>query len=610
MALPDAGRFSRAAAFRLGSWRVEPARNLIRAASDIRHLEPQVMDLLVLLASTGGRVVSKTEIIDAVWEGRFISEASLTRTMADLRRALDDEARTPRYIETIPKRGYRLVAEVEVEGEPEAGPEADGDAPGAARATPRADVPHAAGVPQGDPALSGPATGLAVLPFTDFGPGDPDRAFSDGLTEEIINVLARIPRLRVIARTSSFAAAAQGGDLDDIGRRLGVTHVLEGSVRRSDGRVRVTAQLIRLADRGHMWSERYDRPMRDVFAIQDEIAAAIASRLELSLGARARRAEPDLAAYTAYLTARHHFFKGTLSGLEESRRALDQAIARDPSFAPAHDALAETYWYMGFYGAMVPKEAFSHAVWCTLRALELDETMAEAHAQLAMLRKELDFNWPEVRRELARAMELDARSPVVRLRRAIAGLMPEGRLAEAAAEIEQVLATDPLSPFVRWWLSVMHFFAADGARAVEESDRLIAIEPGYAPSYVIRYAGLLLQGDPEGAVRTCERGVELGGGAPWLLGWLGQAYAFSGRRDDALTIRARLVNLSSSTYVPPSVIAWVSFALGDAEDGFRRLDEALDVRDPMVIPIGYYPFLAPFRGDPRFLALLARMHLA
>jgi TolB-like protein len=583
-------------------WRVDPARNQICAAAAIRHLEPQVMDLLVLLATSGGRVVSKTEMIDAVWQGRFIAEASLTRTMADLRRALDDEARHPRYIETIPKRGYRLVASVVPENGAEGGSGAHGMEP----------APGATGACDRQPTIAAAdrAPSVAVLPFTDLGPGEPDRSFSDGLTEEVINVLTRIPQLRVIARTSSFAAAALRGDFPEIGRRLGVTHVLEGSVRRSTGRVRVTAQLIRLSDACHVWSEGYDRPLSDVFAIQDDIAGAIANRLELSLGAQARRANPDIEAYTAHLEARHHFFRGTHDGLEHSRRLLERAIAIDPSYAAAHDALSETYWYMGFYGALVPKEAFSKAVWSTLRALEIDESMAEAHAQLAMLRKELDYNWPEVHRELARAMELDPHSPVVCLRRAIAGLMPEGRLAEAAAEIEVVLETDPLSPFVRWWLATLHFFAGDGVRTVEEADRLIAIEPGYAPAYIIRCGGLLIQGDGESAVRTCERGVELGGGAPWLQGWLGQAYALAGRRDEARAIRERLVGLSASTYVPPSVIAWISLGLGDLDDGFRRMEEAFDVRDPLIIPIRSYPFLIPLRGDPRYQSLLAKMNLA
>lgn len=553
------------------------------------------MDLLVLLASAGGRVVSKDEIIAVVWHGRFISEASLTRTMADLRRALDDTARQPRYIETIPKRGYRLVEAVL----PIQGAEKEGRRPGAPMA------------PVEPPRDAEPS--LAVLPFTDLGPGDPDRSFGDGLTEEVINVVTRVPGLRVIARTSSFAAAALGSDIDDIGKRLGVTHLLEGSVRRAGGRVRVAAQLIRASDRCHVWSERYDRRLTDVFAIQDDIADAIATRLELSLGEPARRGRwptESVEAYTAFLEARHHFIKGTPDSLTESLRCLETAIRIDPGMAAAHDALGELYWYMGFYGALVPKDAFLKASWETLRALELDDSMAEAHALLALLHKELDCDWAKVRREFERAFERDPRSPTVRLRHAFGELLPFARLDEAAAEVRTVLENDPLSAFARWWLVVMLFLAGDARSALEEVDRLLAIEPQYPPAHMIRGGVLLMRGDAGGAVTACERAVECGGGAPWLQGWLGQALAFAGRRAEAEALRARLMEQSGSTYVPPTAIAWISLALGDVDDGFARMEEAVDVRDPLIMPIRSYPFLEPIRGEARYSALLAKMHLA
>ncbi len=452
-----------------------------------------------------------------------------------------------------------------------------------------------------------------MLPFADLGPGDPDRSFSDGLTEEVINVLTRVPQLRVIARTSSFAAAAIGADLDDIGRRLGVTHLLEGSVRRSDGRVRVSAQLIRASDRCHVWSERYDRTLTDVFAIQDEIAAAIATRLELSLGGLGRRERwptASVEAYAAYLESRHHFIKGTPSSLFESRRCLETAIQLDPAFAAAHDALGELYWYMGFYGALVPKDAFLKASWETLRALELDDSLAEAHALLALLHKELDYDWTKVRREFDRAFERDPRSPTVRLRHAYGELLAFGRLAEAAAEIRAVLENDPLSAFARWWLAVMLFLAGDARSAVEEIDRLLAIEPQYPPAHMILGAVRLMLGDAAGAVAACEHAVECGGGAPWLQGWLGQALACAGRRAEAAALRERLVALSGSAYVPPTAVAWISLALGDLDDGFKRMEDAIDVRDPLIMPIRSYPFLEPIRRDGRYSALLAKMNLA
>ena len=261
----------RASEIRIGDWRVHPARNQISDERTTRRLEPQAMDLLVFLAASGGRVVSKDAIIEAVWDGRFIAEATLTRSVSELRRVLGDTGHQRRYIETIPKRGYRLIARV--------APGAVDPVPGSAPSTASADAPA-------EP------PSLVVLPFQNLGPED-DGYFCDGLTEEITNVLTHMPGLRVISRTSAFVARRQGGDVAAIGRRLGVTHVIEGSSRRAGGRIRVTAQLIRAFDQAHVWSERYDRLDADVFAIQDDIAEGIARRLELTLGEdRRRRAAP------------------------------------------------------------------------------------------------------------------------------------------------------------------------------------------------------------------------------------------------------------------------------------------------------------------------------
>ncbi|HEU4691110.1 MAG TPA: winged helix-turn-helix domain-containing protein, partial [Vicinamibacterales bacterium] len=237
------------------------------------------MDLLVFLSSHEGTVVSRDEIIQAVWNGRFISDSTLTRTVADLRRTLGDDATKCEYIETIPKRGYRLVARVSSAAAASTAMMAEREASPTSRDTTR--------------------PSLVVLPFANFGPAD-DRYFCDGLTEEIINGLARFPGLRVISRTSAFAAHSQGGDISAIGGRLGVTHAIEGSVRRSGDRIRVTAQLIEAGHQSHLWSERFDRALADVFVIQDEIADAIARRLELTLGAGRRRAAAPTSDMDAY----------------------------------------------------------------------------------------------------------------------------------------------------------------------------------------------------------------------------------------------------------------------------------------------------------------------
>ena len=453
---------------------------------------------------------------------------------------------------------------------------------------------------------------LVVLPFVNMGEPGNDRYFADGLTEEVITVLTRVPGLRVIARTSAFAAQRGGAGVADVAALLGVTHVLEGSVRRAGSRLRITAQLIRASDQCHIWGERYDRDVSDVFAIQDEIAAAIAAKLRLTLGTGRRGAAPptaDIEAYAWYLEGRHHFLAGTPEALFRGEVCYEHAIARDPSFALAHDAQSELYWYMGFYGIMAPREAFSRSLWESLRAIELDETMAEAHALLGMLRKEQDYDWAEVRREFDRALELNPASPVVRFRHALSGLMPHGHTREAAAEIERVLETDPLSLFVRWWLYVMWFLSGDMERVRVSVERMVALDASHTLSLHALGGSLLLRGDAAAAVEPFERAASLSGRPPWLLGWLGLACAAAGRPDAARAVLAEMSERSKASYVSPFAIALTCLGLGDVDGVFKHLDAAIDVRDPWIVPIRTFPLFDPLRSDPRFGALLRKMRL-
>ena len=589
MATDKAGGSGARSDLRVGRWLVQPTLNQIDDGRAVRHLEPQVMDLLVFLASARGRVVSKEEILDAVWNGRFVADATLTRSMADLRRALGDTRTERRHIATIPKRGYRLVASVSGVGSTE----------------------PAAVAPPVEASSSAAAPSLVVLPFSNLGSPD-DGYFCEGLTDEIINVLTRIPGLRVISRTSAFAAHAAGGDVADIGRRLGVTHAIEGSSRRSDDRVRVTAQLIRASDHGHVWSERYDRVLSDVFVIQDEIAAGIARRLELTLGEFGRRrAAPtsSMDAYARFLEGRHHFRRGTRESLERAQRCFTDAIHLDPEFAIAHDALSEVFWYLGFYGLMVPKEAFTLATLESVRALEIDNQMAESHALLAMLRKELDYDWLEVEREFARARALDPRSPVVRMRYAICGLMPHERAADAAAELEHVADADPLSVVVLWWLTSMYWFSGQLAPMRALVKRMLDLDSSHPLAHMGLACLQFQEGELAAAADSFEKAAELGGRPPWLLGWFGLACGAAGRHEKARALRHELLSQAAGGYVPPTALALISLGLGDIEGMFHWFDLAIAVRDPHVIPLRSYPCLQPFRADPRYHTLLAKLNL-
>jgi serine/threonine-protein kinase len=453
---------------------------------------------------------------------------------------------------------------------------------------------------------------VAVLPFTNMSGAREDDYLCEGLAEEIINALTRIPGLRVIARTSSFVAGRLGLDVREAGARLGVESILEGSVRRAGSRVRVTAQLVSTRDGSHLWSERYDRELTDLLVLEDDVAGAITERLRGGLGRTGgERPRPvvDAEAHAAFLEGRHHFAKGTPEGMAKAKGCYERAIEREPGFAIAYDSMAELHWFLGMWGNVLPRGAFSSSTWYALRALELDDTLAETHALLGMLRKELDYNWPEVDRELRRAFELNREAPLVKLRYAISGLMPHGRVAEAMTEIEGFVRVDPLSILARWWLAVMALLARRLDRLKEEAEHMIAL----APDHFLGHWALGMQRDTIGAgaeaVAALERAHELSGGAPFTLGFLALAYGRAGRPDEARALLARAAEAAKAGYVPPSTFAFGHIGLGDWSAAFEWLDRAIEGRDPLVMPIKTYPFLDPVRGDARYRALLHKMNL-
>ena len=454
---------------------------------------------------------------------------------------------------------------------------------------------------------------VAVLPFANMSGAREDDYLCEGLAEEIINALTRIPGLRVIARTSSFAVARMGLDVRDAGARLDVGSVLEGSVRRADRRVRVTAQLVDTSDGSHLWSERFDRELTDVLVLEDEIAAAITERLRVRLRQDDHGRPPrqvDVEAHGLYLEGRYYLARGTPEALGQAKACFERAIERDPEFALAFDALAELYWYLGFFGNVLPQDAFSQGTWHAMHALELDDTLAETHALLGMLRKELDYNWPEVDRELRRARELNGQSPLVRLRYAISGLLPHGRIDEAAAEVDAVIQADPLSVFVRWWAAIMAYLGRRPHRMIDEGRHMIALDPTQFLGHWALGMALVEGGAADEAVRALEKAHELSGGMPFTLGFLSLAYGRAGRPGDARKLLERAEAIAATAYVPPSALALGHVGLDDWDAAFEWWSRAVEARDPLIMAIKTYPVFDPVRGDPRYRALLRRMNLA
>ena len=403
-----------------------------------------------------------------------------------------------------------------------------------------------------------------------------------------------------------------GLDVREAGAKLGAGHILEGSVRREGVRVRVSAQLVRASDGSHVWSERYDRELTDVLALEDEIAAAIAERLRVQLAGDSPRRPPRAVhpdAHAAFLEGRYFFARGTPDALMRSRECFERAIALDPDSALAYDSMAELHWYLGFFGNVPPREAFSQSTWHALRALELDDSLAQTHALLGMLRKELDYNWPEVDRELQRAFQLNRESPLVRLRYAISGLLPHGRNEEAMRELEAILQADPLSILARWWMAVLAHLARTPERTVAEGRHMIALDPGHFLGHWALGIGLNDTGAGSDAVESLRRAHELSGGIPFTLGFLAMVSGRAGLHEDVIRLRGRAEQMAGAGYVPPSTFMFCAIGLGDWDVAFEWMDKAVEGRDPIIMPIKSFPFLDPVRGDARFQALLKKMHL-
>ena len=559
------------------------------------RLPEQAFRVLAALLEHPGEAVMRDDLRQRLWpDGVFVDfETSLNTAVAKVRDVLGDSATEPRFIETLPKRGYRFIAAVL---EPVATAEA------AAAQRPR----------------------LLVLPFVNSS-GDPGQEyFSDAVTDEIITELAALApgELAVIARTTAMRYKGTHKDVSRIGRELTVDYVVEGAARRVDDRVGMTVQLVRVSDQTHVFAKRYDGDLGDIFDLYRSVAQAIGAQIGMAsvaddhapraaVAARPpRKPTADLVAYNDYIQGRYYLDRpGSPESSAKARGHLEAAIARDPLFALAYDGLAELWWEAGFFGIVRPRDALPQGTFNALRAVEIDSSLAEAHALLAQYRKQADYNWDAVHREFALALRLNPASPIVLMRHAVTGLMPFGRVEEAAAELERALEVDPLSMWRRFWLVIMLWLGRRYDRAIEQGRLLLDLAPAHfvahwAIGIVYREAGMF-----DEAIAANRKAVDLSGSAPVVMGALGFALAQSGDKAGARALIERFRVMPPGVYVPPTGLAWIHLGLGEIDEFFEWMGRAIDERDHFVMPIRTYPFLDRIRGDPRYVGLLRKMNL-
>ena len=539
------------------------------------------MDLLVYLAEHPNQVVTKDEILEDVWHQRFAAESVLSRSVADLRQLLDDDAQQPRVIETIPKRGYRLVATV--------APSPPGSA--------SADIE------------SGERPSIVVLPFLDLAPARDHEYFCDGLAEELTNRLAHLRGLRVVARTSAFTFKGKAADVREIGRDLGVRTVLEGSVQRVGDHVRVTAQLIDVSDGCHVWSGRFDRAAGDILSIEDEIAQAVVSELRVKLlgGAEMRfmrRQTVNPAAHDLYLRGRHHSARRSPDGLESAIRHYEQALEIDPGYAAAHAGIAECCCTIGFVGFRRPADVFPRGKQEAERALAIDPELAEAHAALAHETGMHEWNWEEAERHFLHALDLNPGYPLARTWYSHL-LTASGRFDEALAQVERACECDPLAPTVQSMLGLTHYYARRFDDAVDRCRKVLAVDPSFGLARFFLALAYRALGNFKGAVEQLRVLSDM---IPYALGYLAGALRALGREDEAVRACDELERRSRSYYISPLAFS-ASAHRDDHATSLRWLKLAFDEREGIVPLLNVEPQVDHLRPEPAFQALIDRLGL-
>ncbi len=450
---------------------------------------------------------------------------------------------------------------------------------------------------------------IAVLPFANLSAEKENEYFSDGLAEEIMNALAKVPELKVIARTSAFAFRGKEQDLRTIGERLRVGTILEGSVRRAGNRVRVTAQLIRVADESHLWSERYDREMTDIFAIQDEISQAIAGALKVKL-VTSQRGTANVEAFQYYLKGMYWYQRYTAESLPKAEESFQQALRLDPNYALAYVGLAGFYYGLGALSIKRMTDVAPLAKSAAKKALAIDPTLNEAQGTLGMISGAVDYDWQAAGAHFQTAMAAEPVPPLVRLRYAFYCLTPLRRLKEAEEQLRLALENDPLSMMLHFGFANTIYCQKQLDRAIEYAAKALEMFPDhwmlhYVMGLVLAAKGLLTE-----AIASLQTAVRLSPRFALTAGYLAAAYARSGETGKAEKLVAELKEKAQKQFVSSICFSIYYAATGETDKLFQSLNAAFAERDPALTRMNTEPYCDPYKSDARFIELMKKMNLS
>ena len=636
--------------YQFGPFRLDPWKRRLIRGDELISLTPKAFDTLLALVQQSGKTIEKDDLMKAVWPGVVVEENNLNQNITALRKSLGDSRQESNYIATIPGLGYRFVADVTrvdvpTESETESSPR-----PAQTESIPTPVVTsERVSLPAIQPALnrritlfhlvlailallavaavvfalwkkdkevpSPLITSIAVLPLENLS-GDPEQEyFADGMTDTLIGDLAKIEELRVISRTSSMHYKGTKKSLPQIANELKVDAVVEGTVQRMGERIRVSAQLIHGSTDRHLWAEIYERDVRNVFDLQNEIARAIAAQVKIKMSQAdqvrlAPRRPVNPKAFDDYLQGRYLYWnKRTEENLNKAVGYFQSAIQADVSYAPAYAALADCYNSMGTVqvGAFPPIEGRTRAEEAAVKALELDPTSAEAHTALGYA-KHFNWSWDAAEQEFKRAIELNPN--YANAYNLYAGYMiSRGRVDEAIAASNRARELDPLSLAI----SVQKGFILENARrsdeAIEQLRGVITLDQNHYQAYWMLGHTYACSGRFDEGVEAAQKAVELSGRAPGALGILGFAYGLAGRKTEATKVLNELLDLNNRRYVTPAAIAWVYIGLGDKDHAFEWLEKAYQERSNFIAYLSVVPLADSLRSDSRFSDLLRRVGL-
>jgi TolB-like protein/DNA-binding winged helix-turn-helix (wHTH) protein/Flp pilus assembly protein TadD len=625
--------------YEFGRFRLKVAERVLLREGELVPLTPKVFDILVTLVEHGGQVVAKDDLMKRVWPNTFVEEGNLTQNISLLRKALGESPGGVQFIETVPRRGYRFVAETNETWGDEAHPAGNGHKAAAlsletsTEETPLVPVPNTTNQPSGlnkrtpafafvagvvvvgliglvyftgwSKAESGSAIqSIAVLPFVDES-SDPDAQYiNDKIAESLINSLSKLPKLRVVPR--SVVAGYKGKEIDPrkIGQELNVRAVVTGRMRRHGDIISIQADLIDLENVAQLWGQHYDHKLSDVILVQDDISRDIFENLRLKLNVEEKK---QLEAYRLYLKGRNAWNKRTGDALQQAIEFFNQAIAIDPNYGAAYAGLADCYNMLVVYGRLQPKEGFPKAKEAAQRALEIDESSAEAHTSMAFIKFRWDWDRAATEREFQTAIRLKpGYAPAHQWYSSY--LVAVERFDEAIEHAKRTEELEPLSFVASSHLGWIYYLSGQNDKAIEQCRKILELDPSSFPAR--RYLGLAYEAKgmyPE-AITEFQTGVKLSG-SPLMLALLGHAYAASGKTAEAKQVLNDLQQLQGQRYVSPYTVAAIHAGLGDHEQAFKWLETAVDERDIWLMNLKVDPVFAKLRSQRKFTDLLARIRL-